>query len=181
MEIKAESVLDFNYSDNEIFVLIKSREDLGILIGKRGKTLDSLQYLLSLVINKDTESYIRVKLDTQNYRQRRKERLESLAKNIAARVKKTRKSFSFEPMNPYERRIIHSALQNDHMISTLSEGEDPNRYITIAYKYNNPKKGRYYKNTEGYTQKNERNYRNELNNKREFRHGFKSDLDKNEV
>lgn len=109
-------------------------EDMGMLIGKRGQTLDSLQYLVSLVVNKESESYIRVKLDTENYRERRKETLETLAKNIAYKVKRTRRPVSLEPMNPYERRIIHSALQNDKYVFTKSEGEDPFRHVVIALK-----------------------------------------------
>ena len=107
---------------------------MGVLIGKRGQTLDSLQYLVSLVVNKEMEEYIRVKVDTENYRQRRKETLENLAKNIAYKVKKTRRPVSLEPMNPYERRIIHSTLQNDRYISTHSEGDEPYRRVVVTYK-----------------------------------------------
>ena len=109
-------------------------EDMGMLIGKRGQTLDSLQYLVSLVVNKESESYIRVKLDTENYRERRKETLENLAKNIAYKVKRTRRSVALEPMNPYERRIIHSALQNDKYVTTHSEGEEPFRKVVVTLK-----------------------------------------------
>jgi len=109
-------------------------DEMGILIGKRGQTLDSLQYLVSLVVNKESEDYIRVKVDTENYRQRRKETLENLAKNIAYKVKRTKKSVSLEPMNPYERRIIHSALQNDRYVTTYSEGEEPYRRVIVAMK-----------------------------------------------
>ncbi len=109
-------------------------EDMGVLIGKRGQTLDSLQYLVSLVVNKETEEYVRVKVDTENYRQRRKETLENLARNIAGKVKKTRRSVTLEPMNPYERRIIHSALQGERFISTHSEGEEPFRRVVVTYK-----------------------------------------------
>lgn len=112
-------------------------EDMGVLIGKRGQTLDSLQYLVSLVVNKETDSFYRVKLDTENYRARRKETLENLAKNIAFKVKKTRRSVALEPMNPYERRIIHAALQNDKYVTTSSKGEDPNRYVVVSFKKNN--------------------------------------------
>ncbi len=119
-----------------------SGDDMGILIGKRGQTLDSLQYLVSLVINKENEDYIRVKLDTENYRERRKETLETLAKNIAYKVKRTRHSVSLEPMNPYERRIIHSALQNDKFVVTRSEGEDPFRHVVISLKKDYSKKER---------------------------------------
>lgn len=108
--------------------------DMGVLIGKRGQTLDSLQYLVSLVVNKGREDYIRVKVDTENYRQRRKETLENLAKNIAYKVKRTKRSVSLEPMNPYERRIIHSALQNDKYVTTYSEGEEPFRKVVITLK-----------------------------------------------
>lgn len=109
-------------------------EDMGVLIGKRGQTLDSLQYLVSLVVNKEKEAYIRVKLDTENYRSRRKETLENLAKNIAFKVKKTKKPVFLEPMNPYERRVIHSALQNDPYVTTHSEGEEPYRKVVVTLK-----------------------------------------------
>ncbi len=111
-------------------------DEMGILIGKRGQTLDSLQYLVSLVINKESDEYLKVKLDTENYRERRKETLENLASNIAMKVKKTRRAVTLEPMNPYERRIIHSALQNDKYVDTHSEGDEPFRKIVIT-----PKKG----------------------------------------
>ena len=111
--------------------------EMGIIIGKRGQTLDSLQYLISLYVNKKSDTYIRVKLDTENYRERRRETLENLAKNIAFKVKKSRRSFSLEPMNPYERRIIHSTLQNDKYVTTKSEGEEPYRKVVIyPKKYN---------------------------------------------
>ena len=111
-----------------------SGDDMGVLIGKRGQTLDSLQYLVSLVVNKDAENYIRVKIDTENYRERRKETLENLAKNIAYKVKRTKRPVSLEPMNPYERRIIHSVLQNDKYVTTYSEGEEPFRKVVVALK-----------------------------------------------
>ena len=107
-------------------------ENMGILIGKRGQTLDSLQYLTNRVANKSQEGYVRVKLDTEDYRRRRKQTLENLAKNIAYKVKRTRKPVSLEPMNPYERRIIHSALQNDERVSTHSEGEEPYRRVVVT-------------------------------------------------
>ena len=109
-------------------------EDMGILIGKRGQTLDSLQYLTSLVVNKGKSTYIRVKLDTEDYRRRRKETLENLARGIAYKVKKTRKPVVLEPMNPYERRIIHSALQGNKFVETVSEGEDPYRHVVVKLK-----------------------------------------------
>lgn len=111
-----------------------SGNEMGILIGKRGQTLDSLQYLTSLVVNKNRSDYIRVKLDTENYRKRRKETLENLAKNISYKVKRTKRPMSLEPMNPYERRIIHSALQNDKYVSTHSEGEEPYRRVVVTLK-----------------------------------------------
>lgn len=111
-----------------------SGDEMGILIGKRGQTLDSLQYLVSLVVNKDSENYIRVKVDTENYRERRKETLENLAKNIAYKVKRTKRPVSLEPMNPYERRIIHSALQNDRYVTTHSEGDEPFRRVVVTLK-----------------------------------------------
>lgn len=111
-----------------------SGDEMGVLIGKRGQTLDSLQYLVSLVVNKDTENYIRVKVDTENYRQRRKDTLENLAKNMAYKVKRTKRSLSLEPMNPYERRIIHSALQGDKYVTTHSEGEEPFRRVVVTLK-----------------------------------------------
>ena len=106
--------------------------NMGILIGKRGQTLDSLQYLTNRVANKMQDGYVRVKLDTEDYRRRRKETLENLAKNIASKVKRTRKTVSLEPMNPYERRIIHSALQSDPAVSTHSEGEEPYRRVVVT-------------------------------------------------
>ena len=118
-----------NYMDIEL-----SGDEMGVLVGKRGQTLDSLQYLVSLVINKESENYVRVKVDTENYRQRRKETLENLAKNIAYKVKRTKRSVSLEPMNPYERRIIHSALQNDKYVATHSEGEEPFRRVVVNLK-----------------------------------------------
>lgn len=111
-----------------------SGDEMGVLIGKRGQTLDSLQYLVSLVVNKNTENYIRVKVDTENYRQRRKETLENLAKNISYKVKRTKRPVSLEPMNPYERRIIHSALQNDKYVTTHSEGDEPFRHVVVVLK-----------------------------------------------
>ena len=111
-----------------------SGDEMGVLIGKRGQTIDSLQYLVSLVINKESEDYLRVKVDTENYRARRKTTLEELAKNIAYKVKRTKRAVSLEPMNPYERRIIHSALQNDKYATTKSEGEEPYRHIIVVLK-----------------------------------------------
>ncbi len=109
-----------------------SGDEMGVLIGKRGQTLDSLQYLTSLVVNKGSNEYIRVKVDTENYRKRRKDTLENLAKNLAYKVKRTKRPVTLEPMNPYERRVIHSALQNDKYVSTHSEGEEPFRRVVIT-------------------------------------------------
>ena len=111
-------------------------EDMGILIGKRGPTLDSLQYLVSLVVNKDQKDYVRVKLDTEDYRKRRKDTLENLAKNIASKVRRTQKPVSLEAMNPYERRIIHSALQGNRSVETYSEGNEPYRHVVVVPKKN---------------------------------------------
>ena len=109
-----------------------SGDNMGILIGKRGQTLDSLQYLTNRVANKSQDGHVRVKLDTEDYRKRRKQTLENLAKNIAYKVKRSRKPISLEPMNPYERRIIHSALQADDRVSTHSEGEEPYRRVVVT-------------------------------------------------
>jgi len=128
-------VIDVKYEEENRYMNIDlSGDEMGVLIGKRGQTLDSLQYLVSLVVNKDVEDYIRVKVDTENYRQRRKETLENLAKNISYKVKRTKRPVSLEPMNPYERRIIHSALQNDRYVATHSEGEEPFRRVVVTLK-----------------------------------------------
>jgi spoIIIJ-associated protein len=111
-----------------------SGDEMGVLIGKRGQTLDSLQFLTSLVVNKESNEYIRVKIDTENYRSRRKETLENLAKGVAIKVKKSRRPISLEPMNPYERRVIHSFLQGDKAIMTYSEGEEPFRRVVVSMK-----------------------------------------------
>ena len=123
----------FNAQENILDVEL-SGDEMGVLIGKRGQTLDSLQYLISLVVNRETEEYIHVKVDTENYRERRKATLENLAKNISIKVKKTRQSVALEPMNPYERRIIHSALQNDRYVTTHSEGDEPFRRVVVTLK-----------------------------------------------
>ncbi len=133
--MEMEVIVDAKYNDADKTLDIDMRgEEIGILIGKRGQTLDSLQYLVSLVVNRGQADYIRVKLDTENYRQRRKETLENLAKNIAYKVKRTKRPVSLEPMNPYERRIIHSALQNDRYVTTHSEGEEPFRRVVVSLK-----------------------------------------------
>ena len=128
-------VIEVKYNEEEKSMDIDlSGDEMGVLIGKRGQTLDSLQYLVSLVVNKDSDDYIRVKVDTENYRQRRKDTLENLAKNISFKVKRTKRAVKLEPMNPYERRIIHSALQNDKYVTTHSEGEEPFRCVVVTLK-----------------------------------------------
>ncbi|ROR22134.1 spoIIIJ-associated protein [Mobilisporobacter senegalensis] len=130
-----DSKIDIVYDEENGSIDIDiSGEDMGILIGKRGQTLDSLQYLTSLVVNKESNSYLKVKIDTENYRERRKETLENLAKNISFKVKRTKRAVSLEPMNPYERRVIHSALQNDKFVETHSEGEEPFRRVVVTLK-----------------------------------------------
>ncbi len=123
--------IDIDFDDPECVNIEFSGENMGVLIGKRGQTLDSIQYLTSLVVNKGKDKYVRIKVDTEDYRNRRKQTLESLARNIAYKVKRSRKPVSLEPMNPYERRIIHSALQGDKFVSTRSEGEEPFRHVVV--------------------------------------------------
>ena len=132
---EVEITSKYNTADGSLEVDFEG-EDMGILIGKRGQTLDSLQYLTSLVVNKGKANYIRVKLDTEDYRKRRKETLENLARGIAYKVKKTRKTVVLEPMNPYEKRIIHSALQGNKFVETVSEGEEPYRHVVVKLKRN---------------------------------------------
>ena len=127
-DVKVTSVVD----EEGALSINMEGSNMGILIGKRGQTLDSLQYLTNRVANKMQDGYVRVKLDTEDYRRRRKETLENLAKNITSKVKRTRKTVSLEPMNPYERRIIHSALQSDPAVSTHSEGEEPYRRVVVT-------------------------------------------------
>ena len=133
MNLEVEIITKFDEIEGVIEVELKGPE-MGVLIGKRGQTLDSLQYLTSLVVNKGKNNYIRVKLDTEDYRRRRKETLENLARGIAYKVKKTRKPVILEPMNPYERRIIHSALQGNKYVETVSEGEEPYRHVVVKLK-----------------------------------------------
>ncbi len=131
--MEMEVVVTVSYDEEEKTMDVNLEgEDMGVLIGKRGQTLDSLQYLVSLVVNKGVSDYIRVKVDTENYRQRRKDTLENLAKNIAYKVKRTKRAVTLEPMNPYERRIIHSALQGDKYVTTHSEGEEPFRRVVVT-------------------------------------------------
>lgn len=144
MKLETEINFSFDKEENELLIDVKS-DDMGILIGKRGQTLDSLQYIVSLVVNKESEEYVKIKLDSENYRVRRKETLENLAKNIASKVKRTGRQVSLEPMNSFERRIIHSALQGDEEIETYSEGNDPYRKVVVKLKGERRNYGRYNK------------------------------------
>ena len=129
-------LVEYRLAPEDTLEINLSGREMGVLIGKRGQTLDSLQYLTNLVVNRGEEKRFHVRVDTENYRARRKETLESLAKNIAYKVKRTRKSMALEPMNAYERRIIHTTLQQDNFVMTKSEGEDPYRHVVVFYKRN---------------------------------------------
>lgn len=132
MNLVVDITLDYDDIEGVINIELKG-EEMGMLIGKRGQTLDSLQYLTSIVANKKkTEKYVKIKIDTENYRQRRKETIENLARNVASKVKKTGRTAFLEPMNPYERRIIHAALQGDKYVDTHSEGEEPHRKVVVT-------------------------------------------------
>jgi spoIIIJ-associated protein len=133
MELEVNIITKVDEENRTIDVDFQGPE-MGMLIGKRGQTLDALQYLTNLAINKQSEGYVKIKLDTEDYRKRRKETLENLAKNIAYKVKRTKRPVSLEPMNPFERRVIHSALQNDRYVSTHSEGEEPYRHVVVTLK-----------------------------------------------
>lgn len=133
MNMEVEIIINKNEDEKFLDVELKG-DDMGVLIGKRGQTLDSLQYLTSLAINKHRDEYYKVKIDTEDYRKRRKDTLENLAKNIAYKVKRTKRPVSLEPMNPFERRVIHSALQNDKYVTTHSEGEEPYRHVVVTLK-----------------------------------------------
>lgn len=133
MNLEVEIISNYDENTKDMDIELKGPE-MGVLIGKRGKTLDALQDLARIVANKGTEDYVRIKIDTENYRKRRRDTIENLAKNIAHKVKKTRKSVSLEAMNAYERRIIHSVLQNDKYVTTYSEGEEPYRHVVVALK-----------------------------------------------
>lgn len=130
MNLNVEVEMNFDEEEKIVYVELKG-DEMGVLIGKRGQTLDSIQYLTSLVANKNRDEYIKIKMDTENYRERRKETIENLAKNIAIKVKKTRRPATLEPMNPYERRLIHAALQDDKYVETYSEGEEPFRKVIV--------------------------------------------------
>ena len=133
LDITADISIDVNKEERTVNITVDG-DDTGDLIGKKGQTLDAVQYILSIIVNKEQDSYFRVKLDTNNYRERRQKTLENLARNMAAKVKKTHRKVALEPMNPYERRVIHAYLQSDKLVTTKSEGEEPNRRIVIYYK-----------------------------------------------
>ena len=133
--MKMQVEIEINKNEDERFLDVELKgDDMGVLIGKRGQTLDSLQYLTSLAINKHSDVYYKVKIDTEDYRKRRRDTLENLARNIAYKVKRTKRPVSLEPMNPFERRVIHSALQNDKYVTTRSEGEEPYRHVVVTLK-----------------------------------------------
>ena len=134
VEDEIREFLDSVFKAMKLEVTIDIKVEMGVLIGKRGQTLDSLQYLTNLAINKQSENYYRVKIDTEDYRKRRRETLENLAKNISFKVKRTKRPVSLEPMNPFERRVIHSALQNDRFVETHSEGDEPYRHVVVTLK-----------------------------------------------
>lgn len=131
MDMQVELLVNHDEENHVVEVELKG-DDMGVLIGKRGQTLDSLQYLANLAVNKQSDTYVKVKLDTEDYRKRRRETLENLARNIAYKVKRTKRPVSLEPMNPFERRVIHSALQNDKYVSTHSEGDEPYRHVVVT-------------------------------------------------
>ncbi len=135
MNMTVEINITKSEDDKNINVDLKG-DEMGVLIGKRGQTLDSLQYLTNLAVGKQVNEFVKVKIDTEDYRKRRRETLENLARNIAYKVKRTKRPVSLEPMNPFERRVIHSALQNDRYVSTHSEGEEPFRHVVITLKRN---------------------------------------------
>ncbi len=145
MDLTAEVTAEVNEEEGNIYIDIEGT-DMGSLIGKRGQTLDALQYLTSLVVNRACNQYYKIKLDTENYRERRKSTHENLAKNIAMRVRRSRRSVALEPMNPYERRIIHAALQNDRYVETHSEGEEPYRKVIVSMRADAPYEERRYNN-----------------------------------
>ena len=153
MNMEVKSTIDYN-EESRTMNIDFSGEEMGILIGKRGQTLDSLQYLVSLVVNKESDSYIKVKVDTEDYRERRKATLENLAKNLSYKVKRTRRPVTLEPMYPYERRIFHSALQNDRYVETHSEGDEPYRKVVITLKKREKEYRKDYKHSRDNREKN---------------------------
>ncbi len=161
MNLSVEVELEFNEEEKEIQIELKG-EEMGMLIGKRGQTLDSLQYLTSLVANKKSEDYIKIKIDTENYRQRRKETIENLARNVASKVKKTGRPAFLEPMNPYERRIIHAELQGDKYVDTHSEGEEPHRKVVVTlnkeFASELPRRNNYRRRNNNYSRDRKKSY-----------------------
>ena len=133
MDMDVEIFINKSEDGKNVDVELKGAE-MGVLIGKRGQTLDSLQYLTNLAVGKQVSEFVKVKIDTEDYRKRRRETLENLAKNIAYKVKRTKRPVSLEPMNPFEWRVIHSALQNDRYVNTHSEGEEPYRHVVVTLK-----------------------------------------------
>ena len=167
MDIEAKVTIDYDEAEATMDIDVEG-PDMGILIGKRGQTLDSLQYLISLFVNKKSESYIRVKLDTENYRERRKETLENLAHNLAHKVMRIHRPVYLEPMNPYERRVIHSALQKDKYVETHSEGDEPYRKVVITLKpgvdTGYERRGKYSYGNSRYGKRNNGGYHKKYNN-----------------
>ena len=172
MNVDVNSTVDYD-EESRTMNIVFDGEDMGLLIGKRGQTLDSLQYIISLVVNKESDSYIRIKVDTENYREKINPTLYNLPKNLAYKVNTPPRPVSLEPMNPYERRVIHSVLQNDRYVETHSEGEEPYRKVVITlkkdYRERSPRSGY---NREGrYNRENnynrERGYRRERSYSRE--------------
>lgn len=133
MKLEVEIIIEKDEESNTLNIDLKG-DDMGVLIGKRGQTLDSLQYLTNLTVNRRAENFVKVKIDTEDYRKRRRETLENLARNIAYKVKRTKRPVALEPMNPFERRVIHSTLQNDKFVTTHSEGEEPYRHVVVTLK-----------------------------------------------
>lgn len=133
MKLEVEIIIEKDEESNTLNIDLKG-DDMGVLIGKRGQTLDSLQYLTNLAVNRRAEDFVKVKIDTEDYRKRRRETLENLARNIAYKVKRTKRPVALEPMNPFERRVIHSTLQNDKFVTTHSEGEEPYRHVVVTLK-----------------------------------------------
>lgn len=161
MNLNVEIESEYDPSENEIHIELKG-DEMGMLIGKRGQTLDSLQYLTSLVANKKTEEYVKIKIDTENYRQRRKETIENLARNVASKVKKTGRTVFLEPMNPYERRIIHAELQGDKYVNTHSEGDEPHRKVVVTlnreYASELPRRSNYHRRNNNYSRDRKKPY-----------------------
>ena len=182
MNIEAIMNIEFDTAENELSIDVKAG-DMGVLIGKRGQTLDSLQYIVSLAINKDSSEYVKVKLDSENYRIRRKETLENLARNIASKVKRTGRQVSLEPMNSFERRIIHSALQGDPDCETFSEGSDPYRKVVVKPKnegktyYNNRYNKGYGKKPYGRKPYHKNGYNKSYGSKRYEREDYTNNTD----